>query len=64
MASDSAFAMLTGVNTVMVITSSKTDGGNNVSVSDSSIMKVRGLLFFDPAQKSYTLVAKRLRNDH
>ncbi len=63
-ADDSAFAMLTGVNTVSVVTSSKTDGGNNVSVSDSSIVKVRGLLFFDPAQKSYTLVAKRLRNDH
>jgi hypothetical protein len=63
-ADDSAFAMLAGVNTITVVTSSKTDGGNNVSVSDSSIVKVRGLLFFDPAQKNYTLVAKRLRNDH
>jgi len=63
-ADDSAFAMLTGMNTVTVVTSSKTDRGNNVSTSDSSLVKVRGLLFFDPAQKSYTIVAKRLRNDN
>jgi Domain of unknown function (DUF5666)/Domain of unknown function (DUF4382) len=63
-AGDSAFAMLTGVNTVTVVISSKTDDRDHLSTSDSSIVKVRGLLFFDPAQKSYTLVAKRLRNDH
>jgi Domain of unknown function (DUF5666)/Domain of unknown function (DUF4382) len=63
-ADDSAFAMLTGMKTVTVVTSSKTDRGNNVSTSDSSLVKVRGLLFFDPAQKNYTIVAKRLRNDN
>jgi hypothetical protein len=63
-ADDSAFAMLTGVKTVTVMTSSKTDDGDDGNRADSSKVHVRGLLFFNPGQNSYVLLAKRLKGDN
>lgn len=57
---DSAFRLLTGQNTVRVISQSKTELKNNVTLTNGSIVKVRGLVFFEPAQGWFTMVAGRI----
>src|SRR6185369_13255182 len=57
---DSAFKLLTGVNTVRVISQSNTELKNGATITAGSIVKVRGLVFFEPAQGWFTMVAGRI----
>jgi hypothetical protein len=45
---------------VRVISQSKTELKNNVTLTNGSIVKVRGLVFFEPAQGWFTMVAGRI----
>jgi hypothetical protein len=57
---DSAFKLLTGKNTLTVFTQRNTRMKNGVAVTQGVIVKVRGLVFFDPAQGTFTMVAGRI----
>jgi hypothetical protein len=60
MASDSAFALLSGQTTVTVQVLSSTS--QNVMVSNGGTVRVRGLLFFNGSSKTYTLVASSINS--
>jgi hypothetical protein len=57
-ASDSAFALLTGSTTLTVVKQPGTELKGISSISDGQAVRARGLLFFDGT--NYTLVAKRI----
>jgi hypothetical protein len=57
---DSAFKLLTGKNTLTVLTQKNTRMKNGVAVTQGAVVKVRGLVFFDPAQGTFTMVAGRI----
>jgi hypothetical protein len=57
---DSAFKLLTGKNTLTVLTQSKTRMKNNVTITQGAVVKVRGLVFFETARAAYTMVAGRI----
>lgn len=57
---DSAFRLLTGKNTLTVFTQRNTRLKNGVAVTQGTVLKVRGLVFFDPAQGTFTMVAARI----
>jgi len=57
---DSAFAMLTGMQTVTVNRTSSTELKDISSVTEGTTVRVRGLLFFDGS--SYRIVARRIGN--
>ena len=59
LADDSAFKLLTGVNTLTVLTQQNTEV-KDITVSSGANVKVRGLLFFDPNSGSFTMVAGRI----
>jgi len=60
LANDSAFKLLTGAGTLKVLTQRNTELKNNVTISNGTQVKVRGLVFLDPNTGSYTLVAERI----
>ena len=57
---DSAFKLLTGKNTLTVFTQRNTRMKNGVAVTQGAVVKVRGLVFFDPGQGTFTMVAGRI----
>jgi Domain of unknown function (DUF5666)/Domain of unknown function (DUF4382) len=57
---DSAFKLLTGKNTLTVFTQRNTELKNGAAVTQGSVVKVRGLVFFDPNQGSFMMVAGRI----
>jgi hypothetical protein len=57
---DSAFKLLTGKNTLTVLTQRNTRLKNGVAVTQGAVLKVRGLVLFDPAQGTFTMVAGRI----
>jgi hypothetical protein len=57
---DSAFKLLTGNGTLTVLTQSNTELKNNASITNGAVVKVRGLVFFDPNANSFTMVAGRI----
>jgi uncharacterized protein DUF5666/uncharacterized protein DUF4382 len=59
-ADDSAFKLLTGIGTLMVLTQRNTELKNNVTIANGTSVKVRGLVFFDPSSNSFTMVAGRI----
>jgi hypothetical protein len=59
MASDSAFALLSGQSTVTVQVLSGTV--EDVTVANGNSVRIRGLLFFNGSTQTYTLVASHIR---
>jgi len=59
MASDSAFALLSGQTTVTVQVLSGTV--EDVTVANGNSVRIRGLLFFNGSAQTYTLVASHIR---
>jgi hypothetical protein len=57
---DSAFKLLTGNGTLTVLTQRNTELKNNASITNGAVVKVRGLVFFDPNGNSFTMVAGRI----
>jgi hypothetical protein len=60
LADDSAFKLLTGSGTLTVFTQRGTEMKNNVTITNAAIVKVRGLVYFDPTSNSFTMVAGRI----
>jgi hypothetical protein len=60
MASDSAFALLTGQTVITVQVQNGTS--QNGAVASGAAVRVRGLLFFNGSSKTYTLVASRIES--
>jgi hypothetical protein len=58
MASDSAFALLSGQTTVTVQVQNGTP--EDVTVANGAAVRIRGLLFFNGTSKTYTLVASHV----
>jgi hypothetical protein len=59
LASDSAFALLTGQTAVTVQVSGNTQG-NDTPIANGNSVRVRGLLFFDGTTQTYTLVTSHI----
>jgi hypothetical protein len=57
---DSAFKLLTGQNTLRVTSPSSTELRNGATITAGTIVKVRGLVFFEPAHGWFTMVAGRI----
>jgi Domain of unknown function (DUF5666)/Domain of unknown function (DUF4382) len=57
---DSAFSLLTGKSTFHVLEQQNTELVNGVVMSPGATLLVRGLIFFDPAQGVFTMVAGRI----
>jgi hypothetical protein len=60
LASDSAFASLTGQTAITVQVLNSTT--QNVTPANGATVRVRGLLFFNGSSKTYTLVASRINS--
>lgn len=59
-ANDSAFNLLTGKTTLTVFTPAGTEFKNGVAVTNGAVIRLRGLVFFDPATGNYSMVASRI----
>lgn len=59
-ADDSAFKLLTGKNTLTVLRQQNTELKNGVTITNAAVVRVRGLVFFDPASGTFIMVAGRL----
>lgn len=57
---DSAFRLLTGKSTLHVLAQQNTELVNGVVMNPGATLMVRGLVFFDPAQGVFTMVAGRI----
>lgn len=61
-ASDSAFALLTGKTAISVISAKNVQLNTSSALANGATVRVRGLLFFDSTSGSYQLVAGRITN--
>lgn len=61
-ASDSAFAILTGKSTIAVVGAKNLQVSSSAMLANGAVLRVRGLLFFDPISGSYRLFASRITN--
>jgi len=59
-ADDSAFKLLTGKNTLTVLRQQNTELKNGVTIANAAVVRVRGLVFFDPPSGTFTMVAGRI----
>ncbi|MGE5114327.1 MAG: DUF5666 domain-containing protein [Acidobacteriaceae bacterium] len=59
-ANDSAFQLLSGIGTLQVLTQQNTEFKNGASITNGATVRVRGLVYFNAIDHSFTMVAGRI----